>query len=46
MAEAFKEKRTTSKRLFTRTEKAVCQALQTGALDETIQRRFDESSRQ
>ena len=46
MAEASKSKRATSKRLFTRTEKAICQALETRALDETIQRRFDEFSRQ
>jgi hypothetical protein len=34
------------KRLFTRTEKAICQALESRALDETIQRRFEEFSKQ
>ena len=46
MADALKVKRATSKRLFTRTEKAICQALESRALDETIQRRFEEFSKQ
>ena len=44
--EALKTKRTTSKRLFTRTEKAVAAALESKALDDTIQRRFEEFSKQ
>ena len=46
MAEALKFKRATSKRLFIRTEKEICQVLESGALDETIQRRFEEFSKQ
>ena len=42
MSEVAKAKRTTAKRVFTRTEKALIQALDTNALEETIQRRFEE----
>ena len=46
MSEVAKAKRTTAKRVFTRTEKALIQALDTNALEETIQRRFEEFRRQ
>ena len=46
MSEVSKAKRTTAKRVFTRTEKALIQALDTDALEETIQRRFEEFRRQ
>ena len=46
MSEVAKAKRTTAKRVFTRTEKALIQALDTDALEETIQRRFEEFRRQ
>ena len=45
MAEAAKASRATSKRLFTRAENALHQALEAKALEETVRRRFDDYRR-
>ena len=42
MSEATKASRSTSKRLFTRAENALQQALEVTALEETLKRRFDD----
>ena len=45
MAEAAKASHATSKRLFTRAENALHQALEAKALEETVRRRFDDYRR-